>query len=126
MARVLLAGIDPDQVDFADPALPPGLDADKIRAGVDAVLEQLKAAGHQPVHLYIDADPAHLQPFADHIAAEPVDCVVIGGGVTRPPANMRLLEAMLNIIAQATPTPKIALVSTPQEATQAVQRALAL
>ena len=27
MARVLIIGIDPDEVDFSDPSLPPGMDA---------------------------------------------------------------------------------------------------
>ena len=32
MTRILLVGYDPDTVDFSDPALPPGMTAEKVRA----------------------------------------------------------------------------------------------
>lgn len=35
MTRVLFVGQDPKTVDFTDPALPPGLNAEKIQAGID-------------------------------------------------------------------------------------------
>ena len=34
MARILLVGLDPDTVDYSDPALPPGMNAEKVRAGI--------------------------------------------------------------------------------------------
>jgi hypothetical protein len=34
MTRVLLVGYDPETVDFSDPALPPGMIVEKIRAGI--------------------------------------------------------------------------------------------
>jgi len=34
MARVLLVGYDPETVDYSNPALPPGMSADKISAGL--------------------------------------------------------------------------------------------
>ena len=33
MARILLLGLEPEAVDYSDPALPPGMNAEKIRAG---------------------------------------------------------------------------------------------
>jgi len=33
MVRVLLVGYDPEAVDYSDPALPSGMNAEKIRAG---------------------------------------------------------------------------------------------
>jgi hypothetical protein len=45
MTRILLVGYDPDAVDFSDPALPPGMTAEKIRAGIAAALNQLAARG---------------------------------------------------------------------------------
>jgi hypothetical protein len=40
MTRILLVGYDPETVDFSDPALPPGMTAEKIRAGIAVALEQ--------------------------------------------------------------------------------------
>ena len=34
MARVLLVGYEPETVDFSNPALPPGMSVEKIRAGI--------------------------------------------------------------------------------------------
>jgi hypothetical protein len=38
MTRVLLIGYDPATVDFSDPALPPGMSAEKVHAGVEVAL----------------------------------------------------------------------------------------
>src|SRR5262249_19163112 len=45
MTRILLVGYDPDAVDFSDPALPPDMTAEKIRAGIAAALKQFAARG---------------------------------------------------------------------------------
>jgi hypothetical protein len=42
MTRVLLVGYDPETVDFSNPALPTGMTAGKIRAGVALTLKQMK------------------------------------------------------------------------------------
>jgi hypothetical protein len=34
MTRILFVGQKPETVDFSDPALPPGFDAEKINAGI--------------------------------------------------------------------------------------------
>jgi len=38
MTQVLFVGLKPETVDFSDPALPPGLDAKKIQAGIDTAM----------------------------------------------------------------------------------------
>ncbi|TCM14214.1 hypothetical protein EDF56_11448 [Novosphingobium sp. PhB165] len=124
MANVMMIGIHPDEVDFSDPALPLGLDADKIFAGITLSLDQLKAAGHEASVVFVSADTAKLDALAEGFAGNAVDCVTIGGGVTRPPKNMELLEAVLNIIAGANPVPRIALVASPDQALAAVNRVL--
>ncbi len=45
MTRILLVGYDPETVDFSDPALPPGMTAEKIRAGIAVALEQFAKRG---------------------------------------------------------------------------------
>ncbi|WP_430913309.1 hypothetical protein [Methylobacterium sp. sgz302541] len=48
MTRVLLIGYDPDAVDFSDPALPPGMDAGKIAAGIERGLKAMRDRGWRP------------------------------------------------------------------------------
>ena len=124
MARVLMVGIDPALVDFSDPALPPGVDADMIRRGIAFGIDALRAAGHEPLHMYIPPDPNDLSALADRLASDRIDCVIVGGGVRLPPRNLALFEAVLNIIARAEPSPAIVLVAKPDEAATAVARVL--
>ena len=39
MKRILLVGYDPATVDFSDPALPPGMTAEKVHAGLAVAMK---------------------------------------------------------------------------------------
>lgn len=125
MARIVMVGIDPALVDFSDPALPPGMTAEMITQGIAKGLADLRAAGHEAESLFIPADPDALDGLAARLAEQPVDCVLIGGGVRIPPRNLALFEAVINTIGRVALTPTIALVSRPDEAAEAVARVLA-
>jgi hypothetical protein len=120
-----MIGIEPDEVDFTDPTLPPGLNAEIIRRGVVVGLEALKAAGCEVDQTYISAEP---EPAASllraKLAAAAFDCVMIGGGVHLPPRNRSLFETLLNVVGRQSPTPAIALINRPEEAAEAVARVL--
>jgi hypothetical protein len=45
MKRVLLVGLDPATVDFSDPALPPGMTAEMIHAGIKLALADMTGHG---------------------------------------------------------------------------------
>ena len=45
MKRVLFVGFDPATVDFSDPALPPGMTAEKIHARVKLALADFAGQG---------------------------------------------------------------------------------
>ncbi len=47
MTRVLLIGIKPEAVDVSDPDLPPGTTPEKIAAGIDATLSDMKGSPHR-------------------------------------------------------------------------------
>jgi hypothetical protein len=47
MKKVLFVGQDPDTVDFSDPSLPPGFNAEKIKAGIAIGAAGLKERGWQ-------------------------------------------------------------------------------
>ncbi|MFL1877290.1 hypothetical protein ACIKT0_19545, partial [Hansschlegelia beijingensis] len=54
--RVLIIGEKPDMVDFSDPAIPPGMDAAKVQAGLDAAMRALRERRRR--HREHAADPA--------------------------------------------------------------------
>jgi hypothetical protein len=45
MTRILLLGLDPETVDYSDPALTPGMDAEKVRAGIAVAVKQFTGRG---------------------------------------------------------------------------------
>ncbi|HJZ98235.1 MAG TPA: hypothetical protein VKE70_17110, partial [Candidatus Solibacter sp.] len=56
MKHVVLVGLDPATVDFADPALPPGMTAEKIHAGVKLALADFAARGWHAQNCFINPD----------------------------------------------------------------------
>ena len=54
--RVLLVGYDPETVDYSNPALPPGMSAERIRAGVSLSLREMTDRGWEGDVCYIRAD----------------------------------------------------------------------
>src|SRR5437588_8309268 len=92
MTRVLLLGYDPETVDFSDPALPPGMTAEKVRAGIAVALKQFKDRGWESDVGFIRPDETAGLTVERKLLSTNYDCVVIGGGVRLPPRNLALLE----------------------------------
>jgi len=45
--RVLIIGQAPEMVDYTDPAIPRGMNAEKVRAGLDTALRSLRERGYE-------------------------------------------------------------------------------
>ena len=45
MTQILFVGLEPETVDFSDPALPPGINAEKIHAGIAVAMRQMAERG---------------------------------------------------------------------------------
>ena len=56
MTRVLLVGYDPEAVDFSNPAYPPGMSVEKVRAGITLALKQMADRGWENGVCYIRPD----------------------------------------------------------------------
>jgi hypothetical protein len=46
MKKVLIIGLDPTTIDFANPEIPPGLTIEKIQKGTEATLKKLRSQGY--------------------------------------------------------------------------------
>jgi len=121
MPRVLLVGLVPETVDFTDPALPPGMTAEKIHAGVALALRQMADRGWQAESLMFRAETA-AEELRTALAGQSYDCVVVGAGVRLPPRNLALLETVLNTIAAHAPGVPIAFNTTPHDSADAAAR----
>lgn len=122
MTRVLLVGLVPETVDFTDPALPPGMSAEKIHAGLAVASQQMADRGWACDHCMILADETAGPTMAAQLKAADYDCVVIGAGVRLPPRNLHLLETLINAAREAAPGVPIAFNTRPDDSADAAAR----
>lgn len=122
MTRVLFVGYDPDTVDFSDPALPPGMTAEKIHAGIAVAMKQFAERGWEADLGFIRPDETAVPTLERHLAAKNYDCVVIGAGVRLPPRGLTLFEAVINVVHRAAPGAAIAFNTMPQDSADAAAR----
>jgi hypothetical protein len=124
MTRILFVGQKPETVDFSDPALPPGFDAEKINAGIAVAMEKIKERGWQGDTCMITPDSAGSAMLENALKGSTYDCVVIGGGLRIPPKGLALFEAVVNIVHRAAPKAAIAFNTRPEDTADAAARQL--
>ena len=122
MKRILLLGLDPETVDYSDPALPPGMNADKVRAGIAVALKGFNDRGWQSDVGYICPDETAGPTVERQLQSTNYDCVVIGGGVRLPPRNLALFEVVVNAVRKAAPGAAIAFNTRPDDSADAAAR----
>jgi hypothetical protein len=122
MTRVLLVGYEPETVDFSDPALPPGMTAEKIRAGVAIAVQQFAARGWTCDLGYIRPDQSAGPTVERLLASTKYDCVVIGAGIRLPPRGFLIFEAVLNAVHKGAPGAAIAFNTRPDDTADAAAR----
>jgi hypothetical protein len=108
MPRVLVVGYVPEVVDYSNPALPPGMSAEKVRAGIELALKQITERGWEGDLCFIRPDETAGKTVERHLASANYDCVVIGAGVRLPPEGLVLFEAVVNAAHRAAPGAAIA------------------
>ena len=73
MRRVLFVGMQPEAVDFTDPALPPGMNAEKIHAGIALALKQMTERGWHAELCLIQSDQSAGSDVERRLAAQAYD-----------------------------------------------------
>ena len=126
MSRVLLLGYDPEAVDFSDPALPPGMTAEKVHAGISVAMRQFAERGWEADLGLIRPDETAVPAVVRLLASKSYDCVVVGAGVRLPPRGIALFEAVINAIHRAAPGAAIAFNTRPDDSADAAARSLAV
>ena len=122
MKRVLFVGLDPATVDYSDPAIPPGMTAERIHAGIKITLADMAERGWGAELCLIRPDETAVATVVGGLAAHPCDCVVIGAGVRLPPNRLLLFEAVVNAIHRAAPQAAIAFNTRPEDSAAAADR----
>ena len=121
-SNVLIIGQDTRFVDFA--GLPATVTPAWIAQGLDASVEQLKAAGHGAELLMVDDGATAGAAVAERLRATRFDVVVIGAGLRMPPKHARLMETLVNTIRVEAPEAKVAFNTSPADSADAAMRFL--
>lgn len=124
MTRILFVGQAPETVDFSDPALPRGFDAQKIKAGIAVAVAKIEERGWQGNTCMITPDEAGRTMLEEALQSAEYDCVVIGGGLRLPPKSLPLFEMVINAIHKAAPGATIAFNTRPEDTAEAAARQL--
>ena len=122
MTRVLFVGQRPETVDFSDPAIPPGFNAEKIQAGIAIAMAKMAERGWQADLCLIPPDKMAGLVLEQQLATTTYDCVVIGGGIRLPPKSLSLLETVVNTVHKAAPNAFIAFNTRPEDTAEAAAR----
>jgi hypothetical protein len=122
MKRILLVGYDPKYVDFSDPALPPGMTAQKVHAGIAVAMKGFADRGWEADVGLILPDETAGPEVERLLGLKSYDCVVIGGGIRLPPRGLALFEAVINAVRKAAPKAAIAFNTRPDDSADAAAR----
>ena len=85
MKQMLFVGQEPETVDFSDPALPLGFNAEKIHAGIAAGMKQMTERGWHTDLCLVRPDKSASSAVERKLAAAAYDCVIIGCVIRLPP-----------------------------------------
>jgi hypothetical protein len=122
MTWILFVGLEPETVDFSDPAVPPGFNAERIHAGIAVAMRQIAERGWHADLCLIRPDETAGPALESRLASKVYDCVVIGAGVRLPPKNLLLLEVLVNAVIKAGPGTAIAFNTRPEDSVDAAAR----
>jgi hypothetical protein len=122
MTRVLFVGQKPETVDFSDPSLPPGFNADKINAGIDIAEATMTERGWDADLCMIAPDDTGIAMLAAQLTKAAYDCIVVGGGLRLPPKSLRFFERVVNAIHQGAPKAALAFNTRPEDTAEAAAR----
>jgi hypothetical protein len=122
MTRVLFVGQSPETVDYSDPAIPPGFNAEKIHAGIAIAMAKMAERGWQADLCLIPPDATAGPLLEAQLARAHYDCVVIGAGIRLPPKSLPLFETAVNAVHKAAPNAVIAFNTRPEDTAEAAAR----
>ena len=122
MKRVLFVGQAPETVDYTDPAIPAGFNAEKINAGIAIAESKIADRGWHGDLCMIAPDDTAGPAIEKQLAGAAYDCVVIGAGLRLPPKSLLLFERVVNAVRKAAPNAAIAFNTRPEDSAEAAAR----
>jgi hypothetical protein len=119
---VLVVGLDPTLIDFSDPGYPPGMNVDKVYAGMKSSEDELTRLGYDVQTCLTDFGETAEAVCQSKLEEKRFDCIMIGAGVRVNPSNLILFEKLVNVVHEHAPQSKMCFNSMPHNIAEAVQR----
>jgi hypothetical protein len=119
---VLVIGLDPTLIDFSQPGYPPGMNATKVFAGLQACEDELTRLGYGVQMCFTDFGETAESVVQRQLAQKRFDCVLIGAGVRTVPSNFLLFEKLINVVHEHAPRARLCFNTVPSDTAAAVQR----
>ena len=119
---VLVVGLDPALIDFADPGYPPGMNVAKVLAGMKSSEDELTRLGYAVQTCLTDFGQTAETVVQNHLKQKRFDCVLIGAGVRTNPKNLILFEKLVNVVHEHAPQARLCFNRLPSDIGEAVQR----
>ena len=121
--RILILGQDVHTVDYTHPAIPPGMSAEVVTAGLARAKASLEAQGFAVDMLQVQPDPATAEAeVVAQLTDQTYAVVVIGAGIRNPPPSLVLFETVLNAVHRHAPGARIAFNTRPDDSDVAAER----
>ncbi|MEU5563513.1 hypothetical protein [Micromonospora musae] len=114
MPSALVVGYDPHAI--------PGVDADALRAGLDAELTRFGEHGIDAAMTLIVFDESAEPTLVASLTGQPWDVVVVGGGIRKTEQLLPLFEQVVNLIRRHASQAAIAFNTTGGDSVEAAQR----
>ncbi len=121
--RVLFMGEIPETADYTDPAIPPGMTPEKIHAGIDMAVDDMRGRGWDVVVCMVppDAEGAAAET-RKALAGGRFDVAVLGGGLRMPASRVPLFETLINLLRREAPDTALAFNTGPETTADAAAR----
>lgn len=119
---VLVVGLDPTLIDFSQPGYPPGMNAEKVFAGMKSSEDELASLGLSVQTCMTDFGETAESVVQNALQQKRFDCVMIGAGVRIVPSNLLLFEKLINVVHQHAPQARICFNTFPSDIATAVKR----
>lgn len=118
--RVVVIGIDPTAVAHL------GIDSELVTEAIARGQTRFAEVGIDSDLCLVGLDQAAAaQQIVDQLTAHEYGCVVIGGGIRKPPQMLEFFEVVINLVRLHAPESAIALNTNAENSVEAAQRWMA-
>ena len=119
---VLVIGLDPTLIDFSEPGYPPGMNATKVFAGLQACEDELTGLGYSVQMCMTDFGETAESVVQNQLGQKKFNCVLIGAGVRTNPSNFLLFEKLINVVHEHAPQARLCFNTLPADTAAAIRR----